>query len=453
LTLPGGLGRIACFFRPEGEIPMKILVLGGGGREHALAWKIRLSPMVEELFCSPGNAGIAEIADCPPLASSDAEAVAEFVGRQGIDLTVVGPELPLVNGIADKILAKKRAVFGPTADAARLEGSKAFAKEFMTRHGIPTAAYEIFDDPDKALQHVETRPLPMVVKADGLAGGKGVFICGSREEARLAIERLMIQKAFSGAGRRVVVEDCLEGREASFFAITDGSRVIPLVTCQDYKRAYDGDRGPNTGGMGCYSPALHLGRATVADVLERVVGPTIRGISVDGHPYRGVLYCGLMLTDDGPQVLEFNVRFGDPETQVILPRMASDLVPLLAAAAHGNLSSVRVDWKRDAAVCVTMASQGYPDVYQKGKKISDLEQFAGRSDVVVFHAGTRTGPGGEIRSAGGRVLSVVGLGASISSARARAYEAVEKISFAGAFYRHDIALNVPTANGETANTR
>jgi phosphoribosylamine--glycine ligase len=431
---------------------MKILVLGGGGREHALSWKIRLSPMVEELFCSPGNAGIAEIADCPPLASSDAEAVADFVARQGIDLTVVGPELPLVNGIADKILAKKRAVFGPTAKAAQLEGSKAYAKEFMTRHGIPTASYEIFEDPDAALRHVDSRPLPMVIKADGLAGGKGVFIVESREEARGAIERLMIQKAFSGAGRRVVVEDCLEGREASFFAITDGSRVIPLVTCQDYKRAYDGDRGPNTGGMGCYSPALHMGRNIVADVLERIVGPTIRGIAQDGHPYRGVLYCGLMLTAEGPQVLEFNVRFGDPETQVILPRMASDLVPVLAAAAHGNLASVRVDWKREAAVCVTMASQGYPDVYQKGKKISDLEQFAGRSDAIVFHAGTRTGPGGEIRSAGGRVLSVVGLGQSISSARARAYEAVEKISFSGAFFRHDIAETVPSANGGDEGT-
>ncbi len=421
---------------------MKILVIGGGGREHALAWKIRQSRSVEELFCSPGNAGIAEIADCPPLASSDPDAVAEFVARQGIDLTVVGPELPLVQGIADKILAKGRAVFGPTAGAARLEGSKAFSKEFMRRHKIPTGDFEVFDDAEAAMRYIDTHEVPLVVKADGLAAGKGVVIAETREQAREAVQKLMIQKAFGGAGRTVVIEECLFGREASFFAITDGSRVIPLVTCQDYKRIYDDDKGPNTGGMGSYSPALHLDRDVTRLVLEKVVGPTIRGIAEEGHPYRGVLYVGLMLTKDGPKVLEYNCRFGDPETQVILPRLKSDLVPLLAAAAHGDLSQVRVEWRREAAVCVILASQGYPGHYQKGKKISDLESFAGRQDVVVFHAGTRTGPGGEIRTAGGRVLGVTALGRDISQARENAYAAASQITFSGAQYRKDIAAHV-----------
>ncbi len=419
---------------------MKVLVIGGGGREHALAWKIRQSRMVEELFCSPGNAGIAEIADCPPLASSDPEAVADFAARQGIDLTVVGPEVPLCQGIADRIAAKGRAVFGPSAGASRLEGSKAFSKQFMTRHGIPTGGYEIFDDAETALRFVEQAPMPVVVKADGLASGKGVFICDTVDSAREAIQKLMIQKAFGGAGRVVVVEEFLRGREASFFAISDGQRVIPLVTCQDYKRVFDSDRGPNTGGMGSHSPAFHLDRQTTGYVLEHVVAPTIRGIADEGHPYRGVLYVGLMLTAEGPRVLEYNVRFGDPETQVLLPRMASDLVPLMAAAAHGDLSSVRVEWRREATVCIVVAAQGYPGHYQKGKKITGLEQFAGRSDLLFFHAGTRTGPAGELRTAGGRVLGVTALGRDIPEARRRAYDAVAQINFPGMHYRKDVAI-------------
>jgi phosphoribosylamine--glycine ligase len=420
---------------------MKILVIGGGGREHALAWKIRQSRLVEELFCSPGNAGIAEIADCPPLASSDPEAVADFAARQGIDLTVVGPEVPLCQGIADRIIARGRAVFGPVAGAARLEGSKVFSKQFMTRHNIPTAGYEIFDDPDLAMRYIERAPLPMVIKADGLAAGKGVFVCDTLESAREAIQKLMIQKAFGGAGRCVVVEEYLAGREASFFAISDGQRVIPLVTCQDYKRVFDADRGPNTGGMGSHSPAVHIDRAITGFVLENVVGPTIRGIADEGHAYRGVLYVGLMLTDRGPRVLEYNTRFGDPETQVLLPRMSSDLVPLMAAAAHGDLSSVRVEWRREASVCVVVAVQGYPGHYQKGKKIAGLEQFAGRQDLMFFHAGTRTGPAGEVRTAGGRVLGVTALGRDIADARRRAYEAVAQINFPGMHYRKDIAAD------------
>ncbi len=428
---------------------MKILIIGGGGREHALAWKIRQSPTVEELFCSPGNAGIAEIADCPPLASSDPDAVADFVARQGIDLTIVGPELPLVQGLADRIIARGRAVFGPTAGAARLEGSKAFAKEFMTRHGIPTARYEIFDDHAAAGKYLARAEYPLVIKADGLAAGKGVFIVQDEQEARDAIHRLMVQKVFSGAGRTVVIEELLRGREASFFAITDGKRVIPLVTSQDYKRVFDGDRGPNTGGMGTYSPALHLDAATVKFVLERIVAPTIHGIAEEGHEYRGVLYVGLMLTEEGPKVLEYNVRFGDPETQVILPRMASDLVPILRAAALGDLSGVRVEWRRERAVCVILASQGYPGNYQKGKKITGLEKFVGRNDLIFFHAGTRSGPGGDLRTAGGRVLGVTALGKTIAEARQKAYETVAGIHFPGMHYRRDIAADaIEPARGD-----
>ncbi|RMG47667.1 MAG: phosphoribosylamine--glycine ligase [Acidobacteria bacterium] len=418
---------------------MKVIVIGSGGREHALCWKIRQSRIVEELFCSPGNAGIAEIADCPPLASSDPDAVADFVARQGIDLTVVGPELPLAQGLADRIAARGRAVFGPTMGAARLESSKAFAKEFMTRYGIPTARYEIFDDADQALRYVERADLPLVVKADGLAAGKGVVVAADRDQAREAVQKMMVQGAFGNAGRRVVIEECLTGREASFFAITDGVRVIPLVSSQDHKRVFDGDRGPNTGGMGAFSPAMHLDREATAFVLEKIVGPTIKGIAKEGHPYRGVLYVGLMLTEDGPKVLEYNCRFGDPETQVVIPRLASDLVPLLAAAAQGDLSGVRVEWRREAAVCVVMASAGYPGSYPKGRKITGLERFAGRSDILVFHAGTRTGPNGEIRTAGGRVLGVTALGRNLAEARARAYAAVGEIEFQGAHYRRDIA--------------
>lgn len=424
---------------------MKVLVIGGGGREHALAWKIRQSRLVEELFCSPGNAGIAEIADCPPLASSDPDAVADFVSRQGIDLTVVGPELPLCQGIADKVAARGRSVFGPSAAAARLEGSKVYSKQFMARHNIPTAAFEIFDDPEPAHRFIESRGMPLVIKADGLAAGKGVFVCETLEQAREALQKLMVQKAFGGAGRTVVIEEMLVGREASFFAITDGTRIIPLVTCQDYKRVFEGDRGPNTGGMGAFSPALHLDRQAIAFTLDQVVAPTIRGMAAEGSPYRGVLYVGLMLTDQGPKVLEYNCRFGDPETQVILPRLASDLVPLLAAAAHGDLSAARVEWRREAAVTVVMAAQGYPGHYPKGKKITGLDLFVGGPDLLFFHAGTRTGPGGEIRTAGGRVLNVTALGRDLGDARRRAYEAVNRIHFPGVHFRRDIAADATEA--------
>jgi phosphoribosylamine--glycine ligase len=424
---------------------MKVLIIGGGGREHALAWKVRKSRMVEELFCVPGNSGIAEIADCPPIAATEGKALVDFCARQRIDLTIVGPEAPLVDGLVDQFAERGLAVFGPSAAAARLEGSKVFAKEFMSRHGIPTADWDVFDDTDDALHYLDEAHFPLVVKADGLAAGKGVMVCPDRGDAEAAIRRTMVEQAFGEAGRRVVIEDCLQGREASFFAVTDGQRIVPLVTCQDYKRAYDGDDGPNTGGMGTFSPAVHLDRETASIVLEKIVAPTIMGMAREGSPYRGVLYVGLMLTPGGPKVLEFNCRFGDPETQVLVPRMASDLVPLLAASAHGDLTGVKLEWRREAAVCVVLASEGYPGPFEKGKKISGLEDFTGRDDLIIFHSGTKSAPGGEVRTHGGRVLGVTALGTDLAQARDRAYEAASRIRFSGVHLRSDIALDAVEA--------
>lgn len=426
---------------------MKVLVIGGGGREHALVWKIRQSRLVHELFCSPGNAGIAEIADCPPLAASDCDAVADFVERQNIDLTVIGPEVPLAEGLVDRIHAAGGVAFGPMAAAARLESSKAFAKEFMDRHQIPTAKYGVFGSYDDAIDYAKAQSYPLVVKADGLAAGKGVIIAADFEQARDALHTIMKSKAFGSAGDRVVIEECLEGPEASFFAITDGRQVIPLVTSQDFKRAYDDDQGPNTGGMGAFSPARYLDRTLTAEVLERIVAPTIRGMAQEGNEYRGMLYVGLMLTADGPKVLEYNCRFGDPETQVVLPRLATDIVPMLMASAKGDLSSVRVEWKKQAAACVVISAAGYPGSYAKGKKISGLDTIPRSDEVIVFHAGTRAGPGGDIRTAGGRVLGITALGRTIADARQRAYETIDKIDFAGMHYRRDIALEAATTAG------
>jgi phosphoribosylamine--glycine ligase len=424
---------------------MKVLIIGAGGREHALAWKIRMSRQVEELFCVPGNSGIAEIADCPPIAAAEGRALVDFCDRHSIDLTVVGPEAPLVGGLADRFASRGLAIFGPCAAAARLEGSKVFAKEFMTRRGIPTAAWEAFDDPDEALRHLEARGAPVVVKADGLAAGKGVFVCDERAEAEEAVRRIMVERAFGEAGARVLIEDRLVGREASFFAVADGKRIVPLVTCQDYKRVHDGDRGPNTGGMGAFSPAIHLDRGMANQVLERIVAPTITGMAREGNPYSGMLYVGLMLTDDGPQVLEYNCRFGDPETQVLLPRMSSDLVPLLAAAAHGDLTGVKLEWRREAAVTVVLAAEGYPGPVEKGRRITGLEDFTGRDDLMVFHAATKSGPGGEVRTNGGRVLAVTALGSDIADARERAYQAAMRIKFPGMHWRTDIATEAVEA--------
>lgn len=424
---------------------MRVLVVGGGGREHALVWKIRQSPRVKEVFCLPGNAGIARLARCVPGNPEDVRAVADFARAERIDLTVVGPEAPLVAGLTDELARYGLPVFGPSRAAAELEGSKAFAKELMARHGIPTAEYHAFDDPRAAADHIRRLDRPVVVKADGLAAGKGVVVADTPEEALAAVREIMVQGVHGAAGRRVVVEERLQGEEVSVLALTDGERVIPLVSAQDHKRAYDGDRGPNTGGMGAYSPAPIYTPEMARRVEAEILLPTVRGMAGEGRPYLGVLYAGLMLTADGPKVLEYNCRFGDPETQAVLPRLASDLVDALEAAAGGDLRGQDLHWRPEAAVCVVLASGGYPGPYEKGKSITGLEQAESLPDVLVFHAGTAAADGG-VLTAGGRVLNVTALGDTIAAASARAYQAVDHIGFPGCHFRRDIAARALDEN-------
>ncbi len=417
---------------------MRVLVVGGGGREHALVWKLRQSPRVREVYCLPGNAGIARLARCVPGDPEDVRAVADFAQEERVDLTVVGPEAPLVAGLVDELARRGLPACGPTAAAAAIEGSKVFAKELMARHGIPTAAYRVFDDPAAAREYVERLGGPVVVKAEGLAAGKGVVVAPGPAEAAAAVEEIMVRRAFGEAGRRVVVEEYLEGEEVSVLALTDGERVLTLPSSQDHKRALDGDRGPNTGGMGAYSPAPVLTPDLAQRVEQEILLPAVRALAAEGRPYRGVLYAGLMLTAEGPKVLEFNCRFGDPETQAVLPRLEGDLADALEAAAGGDLRGVSLSWRPDAAVCVVLASEGYPGPYEKGRPISGLEEAEAMADVLVFHAGT-VRRDGQVVTAGGRVLGVTGLGPTIAAARERAYEAVERIRFAGCHYRRDIA--------------
>jgi len=419
---------------------MKVLVVGGGGREHALAWALRRSTEVETLCCAPGNAGIANVAECVPLGAGDIAKLAEHIVDKRYDLVVVGPEVPLVAGLADRLGEAGVAVFGPSAAAAMIEGSKVFAKEFMARHGIPSAEFRVFDDAAEARRHLETASYPLVVKADGLAAGKGVIIAPDRETAIATAEGMLSGGSFGDAGRRVIVEELLVGREASFFVLSDGERFVELATCQDYKRAHDGDHGPNTGGMGTYSPSVYLDDATRRQLIDRIVEPTISGLRDEGRPYRGVLYVGVMLTDDGPKVLEYNARFGDPETQVLVPRLDGDWLPLLHACAVGDLAGVTPRWKEDAAVCVVMASGGYPGSYPKGVSIEGVDQAEAREHVTVFHAGTAS-VDGKLVTAGGRVLGVTALGADLAQARARAYDAVSRIRFKGAHHRTDIGMD------------
>ncbi len=416
---------------------MRILVVGGGGREHALVWKLAQSPQAEALFCAPGNAGIAALATCVPIAPDDVEGLVRFAERERIDLTVVGPELPLTLGLVDRFAARGLRAFGPTAAAARLEGSKVFAKELLGRLGVPTAAFAVFDDPDAAVRHVRARGAPVVVKADGLASGKGVFVCATVAEALAAIDAVMRRRAFGEAGARIVVEDCLVGEELSFMAITDGTTVLPLAPAQDHKRALDGDRGPNTGGMGAYSPAPVATPALEAAVMREVMEPVVRGLAAEGVRYTGVLYAGLMVHEGRAQVLEFNVRFGDPEAQVLLVRLRADLVELLARACDGRLAGAEIAWDPRAAVCVVLAAAGYPGAVTGGEVIAGLERLAGWRDGVVFHAGTRL-VDGRVVTAGGRVLGVTALGADIGAAVDAAYAAVAEIDWPGMHFRHDI---------------
>jgi len=418
---------------------VKVLVIGGGGREHALAWKVAQSPLVQEVLVAPGNAGTATEAKVrnAVVAAEDIDGLIELAQHEAVGLTIVGPEPPLVAGVVDRFQAQGLKCFGPGADGARLEGSKAFTKTFLERHRIPTAGYRNFTELAPAVAYVRTRPVPIVIKADGLAAGKGVIIARSLVEAEEALESMLEHERFGAAGATVVIEDYLEGEEASFIAMVDGTQVLPLASSQDHKTRDDGDRGPNTGGMGAYSPAPVVTDRVHDRIMDQIMLPTVRGLAADGIHYRGFLYAGLMIDSLGrPKVIEFNCRLGDPETQPILFRLRSDLVALCLASFDGTLGRATIDWDRRAAVGVVMASRGYPGNYDKGKPIRGLDQVTDE-DVKVFHAGTRLSDG-EVLSDGGRVLCAVALGTSVREARDRAYAQVDKISWEGAFWRSDI---------------
>ncbi|PYQ11655.1 MAG: phosphoribosylamine--glycine ligase [Acidobacteria bacterium] len=426
---------------------MKILVVGGGGREHALAWKLRQSPDVTELYVAPGNAGIAAMADCVPIDASSTVELADFAEKLRVDLTVVGPELPLTLGIADEFEKRGLKLFGASAAATEIESSKVFAKEFMVRHKIPTAKFTCCASYEEAVTTLRKRSkaeYPVVLKADGLAAGKGVVIAESASDAEGAAADIMKRRKFGTAGDRILVEDFLRGREVSFFALSDGEYVLPLVTCQDYKRVADADRGPNTGGMGAFSPSVHVSQEVFEQVLEEVFIPAIRGMDQEGRTYRGVLYAGIMLTEQGPRVLEFNARFGDPEAQVLLPRLKSNLVELLLATVERRLDTVEVEWSRDRTVCVVMASEGYPESYQTGRSVDGLEKAGALQGVTIFHAGTKQDERGKVISSGGRVLGVTAQAGTFEEARNAAYAAAELIHFSNRYFRKDIAREAET---------
>jgi len=415
---------------------VNVLLIGGGGREHALAWKLKQSPLLDRLYCAPGNAGIEQVADCVALDVADHDAVARFCKDNDIGLVAIGPEAPLVAGLADDLEEAGIKVFGPSQDAAQLEGSKGFTKDLCAEYNIPTAAYRRFTDAASAKDYAAGQDLPIVVKADGLAAGKGVVIANTREEADAAIDACF-SGAFGAAGAELVIEECLTGEEASFFALTDGNTVLPLATAQDHKRVFDGDQGPNTGGMGAYSPATAMTPAHCAQVMEDIIAPTVRAMQARGMPFKGVLYAGLMIHEGTPKLIEYNVRFGDPEAQALMLRLKSDLLPALLAVAEGRLADIALDWHDDAALCVVMATKGYPGSYAKGSEIGGLEEAEADPKVEIFHAGTKR-DGARILANGGRVLGVTARGDTISAAKARAYAAIGKIDWPGGFYRRDI---------------
>jgi len=419
------------------EVNLKVLVIGSGGREHALVWKLSQSPRVDKIYCAPGNAGIAEIAECLDIKADDVDSLLNFARYEWIDMTVVGPEAALTAGIVDAFVKEGRRIFGPDKSGARLEGSKVFAKDFMLKYGIPTAEYRMFSSYLHAEEYIRLKGAPVVIKADGLAAGKGVFVCETVDEALEALKSIMKEKAFGDAGNRVVVEQCLKGEEASFMILTDGKTVVPLVSSQDHKTIFDGDKGPNTGGMGAYSPAPVITKSLETTIMKTVIDPMMKGLSRERINYRGVIYAGLMISDGKPYVLEFNCRFGDPEAQPILMRLESDLFDMLKATAEGKLNEARVSWKDDAAVCVVISAKGYPGNYEKGKIITGLDELTDEKDTMVFHAGT-SAKEGKLVSSGGRVLGVTALGSDISAARDNAYKALGKIHFEGMHYRKDI---------------
>jgi phosphoribosylamine--glycine ligase len=417
---------------------MRVLIVGGGGREHALAWKIAQSPLVESMFAAPGNPGIASHASCVDIGVDAHDDLVALARRERIDLTVVGPEIPLVGGLADKLTDAGLTVFGPSARAAAIEGSKVFSKSLMSRAGVPTARFASFDQPADARRYCRELGVPLVVKADGLAAGKGAIVCRTLEEADAAIAECMERRAFGLSGARVVVEEFMVGQEVSFFVLANGSDALPLAAAEDHKTVFDGDRGPNTGGMGCYSPVASFDEGVEKQVMETIVRPTLAALTREGAPYRGVLYVGLMLTADGPKVVEYNCRFGDPECQVLMLRLKSDLLPALVAARDGQLKNFDLRWSSDAALTVVMAAKGYPGQYAKGTPIEGLDAAAQVEGVEIFHAGT-VADGARILANGGRVLNVCATGRTVREAQARAYQAVDKIKWPDGFCRRDIA--------------
>ncbi len=416
---------------------MKVMIVGEGGREHALAWKIAQSPRVQRLYAAPGNVGMEQIAKCIGISPSDPQKLANFAEEKDVDLTLVGPELPLSLGIVDLFAKRGLRIFGPSQRAARIESSKGFAKDFMKRWGIPTAPFMLFTDPEEAIDYLKGRKFPQVIKADGLAAGKGSIMARSLEEAITAIKSMMVERVFGQSGERVVIEDYLQGKEATILVISDGKSFIPFPPAKDYKPIYDGDKGPNTGGMGSYAPAQTGDEDLMEEIRERIVAPTIKGLSQEGIKYKGVLYVGLMLTQEGPQVLEYNCRFGDPETQTLLPLLKTDLVEIADWVIEENLQGEKLEWEEEAAVCVVLASEGYPGSYKKGAVITGTNRVD--EGIILFHAGTAK-RGNDLVTNGGRVIGVTAKGADLKEARENAYKGVKAISFPGMQFRKDIAL-------------
>lgn len=424
---------------------MKILIVGGGGREHAIAWKLAKSPKVEKMYCAPGNAGIAEVAECVNIGVMEFDKLVAFAKEHEIDLTVVAPDDPLAAGAVDAFEAAGLRAFGPRANAAILEGSKAFSKDLMKKYGIPTAAYETFNDPEKALAYLETAKMPIVLKADGLALGKGVLICKDLEEAKAGVKTLMMDKQFGSAGDEIVIEEFMTGREVSVLSFVDGKTIRIMTSAQDHKRAKDGDQGLNTGGMGTFSPSPFYTPQVDAFCREHIYQKTVDAMKAEGREFKGIIFFGLMLTADGPKVLEYNARFGDPETQVVLPRMKNDLVDLFEACIDGTLDQIDLEFEDNAAVCVVLASAGYPEHYEKGFEIRGLENFKDRDGYYVFHAGSKFDEQGRVVTNGGRVLGVTATGTNLKEARANAYKATEWIDFDNKYMRHDIGHAIDEA--------
>ena len=424
---------------------MKILIVGGGGREHAIAWKLAKSPKVEKMYCAPGNAGIAEVAECVNIGVMEFDKLVAFAKENEIDLTVVAPDDPLAAGAVDAFEAAGLRAFGPRANAAILEGSKAFSKDLMKKYGIPTAAYETFNDPEKALAYLETAKMPIVLKADGLALGKGVLICKDLEEAKAGVKTLMMDKQFGSAGDEIVIEEFMTGREVSVLSFVDGKTIKIMTSAQDHKRAKDGDQGLNTGGMGTFSPSPFYTPQVDAFCREHIYQKTVDAMKAEGREFKGIIFFGLMLTADGPKVLEYNARFGDTETQVVLPRMKNDLVDLFEACIDGTLDQIDLEFENNAAVCVVLASAGYPEHYEKGFEIRGLENFKDRDGYYVFHAGSKFDEQGRVVTNGGRVLGVTATGTNLKEARANAYKATEWIDFDNKYMRHDIGHAIDEA--------